>query len=239
MSIPPNDDTDSTDSDCDYNSELDVDMCVEDDVDAPYSIDIDGDVDIEREGEDGEPTEEEDETEEEVVDDDEEEDEDNGTEPRTISQGEMVNTFADNVDTMVYDEPTAQPEQGQEMRKHTPQPQPPAPAPRSQTLAPPPRPRTPVTPTFCGLELLGLGTPRKPRPAAPTLRDDEAAGNTSDVDLEQQLLGELAGGYGLPDGPLPDVLLPDSPLPNVRLPDVPLPDVPLAEACPDDSVGEE
>jgi hypothetical protein len=35
----------------------------------------------------------------------------------------------------------------------------------------------------------GLVTPQKPRPAAPTLREAEAAGNTSDVDVEQQLLG--------------------------------------------------
>jgi len=77
-------------------------------------------------------------------------------------------------------------------------------------------------------------TPQKPRPAAPTLRESEAAGNTSDVDVDLQLLGESAGGDSLPDVPLPDV-----PLPDVILPDVPLPDVPLPEACPDGSVGEE
>jgi len=74
-----------------------------------------------------------------------------------------------------------------------------------------------------------LVTPQKPRPAALTLREAEAAGNTSDVDVEQQLLGESAGGDSLPDVPLPDV----------PLPDVPLPDVPLGEGRPDDSVGEE
>jgi len=87
-------------------------------------------------------------------------------------------------------------------------------------------------------------TPQKPRPAAPTLQEAEAARNTLDVDVEQQLLGELAGGDSLPDVPLPDVLLPDVslpdvPLPDVPLPDVPLPDVPLPEARPDGSVGEE
>jgi hypothetical protein len=179
-----------------------------------------------------------------VVDEDEEEDEDNGKEPRTIGQGEMVNTSADDVDTMVDDEPTVLPEQGQEMREHTPRPQPPAPAPRPQTPEPPPRPRTPETHTLSGLEFLGLVTPQKPRPAAPTLREAEAAGNTSDVDVEQQLLGESAGGDSLPDVPLPDVPLPDVPLPDVPLPDVPLPDVPLPdvplpEARPDGSVGEE
>jgi len=53
----------------------------------------------------------------------------------------------------------------------------------------------------------------------PTLREAEAAGNTSDVDVDQQLLHESAGGD--------------------RLPDVSLPDAPLPEARPDTSVGEE
>jgi hypothetical protein len=92
-------------------------------------------------------------------------------------------------------------------------------------------------------------TPQKPRPAAPTLREAEAAGNISDVEVEQQLLDESAGGDSLPDVrlpdvplpdvPLPDVPLPDVPLPDVPMPNVPLPDVPLPEACPDGSVGEE
>ena len=83
-------------------------------------------------------------------------------------------------------------------------------------------------------------TPQKPHPAAPTLREAEAAGNTSDhVDVEQQLLGESEGGDSLPDVPLPDVPLPDVPLPDVPLPDVSLSDVRFPEACPDDSVGEE
>jgi hypothetical protein len=47
---------------------------------------------------------------------------------------------------------------------------------------------------------------------APTLRDAGAAGNISDVDVEQQLLGESAGGYSLPDVHLPDFHLPDVPL---------------------------
>jgi len=217
---------------------------MEDDVGAPDGIDIDGDVDMERDGEDGEDEEEEDEREEEVVDEDEEEDEDNGKEPRTIGQGEMVNTSADDVDTMVDDEPTVLPEQGQEMREHTTWQQPLAPAPRPQTPEPPPRPQTPETHTLSGLKTLGLVTLQKPRPAAPTLREAEAAGNTSDVDVEQQLLSESAGGAGLPGSPLPDVPLPDVPLPDIPLPDVPLSDFPLPdeslpEARPDGSVGEE
>jgi len=71
--------------------------------------------------------------------------------------------------------------------------------------------------------------PQKPRPAAPTLRETEAAGNISDVNVEQQLLSKSAGGDSLPDVRLPDV----------PLPDVPLPDVPLLEAHLDDSVGKE
>jgi len=97
----------------------------------------------------------------------------------------MVNTLADDADTMVDDEPTVQPEQGQEMREHTPWPQPLAPHPPPQTLEPPPRPRTPETHTLSGLEFLGHVMPQKPRPAAPTLREAEAAGNPSDVDVEQ------------------------------------------------------
>jgi hypothetical protein len=87
----------------------------------------------------------------------------------------MVNTSADNADTMVDDEPSVVPEQGQEMREHTPWPQPPAPAPRQLTPEPPPRPRPPETHTLSGLEFLWLATPQEPRPAAQTLREDEAA----------------------------------------------------------------
>ena len=219
-------------------------LTMEDDVDAPDGVDIDGDVDMERDGEDKKDEEEEDEKEEEVVDEDEEEDEDNGKEPRTIGQGEMVYTSADNADTMVDNGPTLLPEQGQEIREHTPQPQPPAPAPWPQTSERPLQPRTPETHTLSGLEFLGLVTPQKPRPVAPTLQEAEAAGNTSDVDVKQQLLGQSVCGDSLPNGPLPDFPPPDVPLHDVPLPDVPhrdvpLRDVPLPEARPDDSLGEE
>jgi hypothetical protein len=63
----------------------------------------------------------------------------------------------------------------------------------------------------------------------PTLPEAEAAGNTLDVDVDQQLLIESAGGDSLPDVPLPDV----------SFSDVPLPDVPVPDACPDGPVGEE
>jgi len=82
----------------------------------------------------------------------------------------------------------------------------------------------PETHPLSGLEDLALVTLQKPRPAVPSLRQAEAAGNTSGVDVDQQLLGESAGGDSLPDVPLPDD---------------PLPDVPLTQARPDRSVGEE
>jgi hypothetical protein len=135
----------------------------------------------------------------------------------------MVNTLADDVDTMVDDQPIVLPEQGQDMREHTPRPQPPAPAPRPQTPEPRPRPQTPETHPLRGLEHLGLVTPQNPRLAVPTLREAEAARNTSDVDVDvdvdQQLQIESAGGDSLP---------------NVTLPNVPLPKV-----RPEGSVGEE
>jgi hypothetical protein len=46
----------------------------------------------------------------------------------------MVNTSGDDADTIVDDQPTVLPEQGQAVRKHTPRHQPPAPAPQPQTL---------------------------------------------------------------------------------------------------------
>jgi len=84
----------------------------------------------------------------------------------------------------------------------------------------------------------------KPRPAAPTLREAEVAGNISPLIVEQQLLSKSAGGDSLPDVRLPKVPHPDVPLPNVPhpdvpLPDVPLPDVPLPAARPDGSVVQE
>jgi len=206
---------------------------MEDDVDAQDGVDLDGDVDMatDSDDEDEEDEEEEDEKKEDeeedvMVDEDEEEDkdEDDGKEPRTIGQGEIVNTSADDVDTMVNDLSIVLPEQGQEIRGHTPRPQRPAPAPRPQTPDPRPWTRTPETHPLSELKHLGLVTPQKPRPAVPTLREAEAAGNTLDVDVDQKLLIESAGGDSLPDVPLPDVSLPD---------------VPLREARPNVSIGEE
>jgi len=271
MSIFWDDATDSSEKlDSEYDSEhdSDVDMRMEDDVDALDSVDSDGDVDMgsngdndkeEDEEEEDEEKEDVEEVEEEDEDEEEDKDEDDGKEPRTIGHGEMANTSADDADTIVDDEPTVLPEQGQEMREHTPRWQPLVSAPRLQTVEPPPWPRTPETHTLSGLEILGLVTPQYPRLAALTLRDAEAAEDTSDVDVEQQLLGVSPGGNSfpdvprtdvhlpdvpLPDVPLLDVPLPDVPLPDVSIPDVPLsnvtvPDVPLPEACPDGLVGEQ
>jgi len=168
---------------------------MKDDVDEPDSFDSDGYVDMERDSEDEEDEEEEDEKEEEEVDEDkeeedEDEDEDNRKEPRTIGQREMVNISADDADTMVDHLPSVLPEQGQEIRELTPRPQPPAPAGRPQTPERRPPPQTSEIHTLRGLEFLGLGTPQKPHPAVPTLREAEAARNTSDVNVDQQLLGE-------------------------------------------------
>jgi len=47
------------------------------------------------------------------------EDDDVGKEPRMISQRGMMNTFADNVDTVVNHQPIVLPEQGQDMQKNS------------------------------------------------------------------------------------------------------------------------
>jgi hypothetical protein len=100
---------------------------MEHDVDAPDGVDLCGDVDMERDCDDEV---EQDEHEE----DEDDEDEDDGKEPRTIGQGDMVYTSADDVDSIVDDQPIVLPEQGQEMQQ--PWPQPPAPAPWSQIPEP-------------------------------------------------------------------------------------------------------
>jgi len=176
---------------------------MEDAVDTLDGVDLDGDVAMDRDGEDEEDKEEEDEKEEEELDQEEEEDEDedNSKESQTIGHGEMVNTSAGDTDTMVDYEPTVLHEHGQEMRGHTPWPQPPAPALRPQILDPRPQPRTLETHTFSGLEFLGIVTAQKAHSAAPTLREAEAAGNTSDANVDQQLIRDSAGGDSLPNVP--------------------------------------
>jgi hypothetical protein len=207
MSISSEDDTDSTaklDSEYDSEDYADVDMNMEDDVDSPDGCDLDCDVDMGRNGGDDEEEDEEkedeekedveeveeeegDEDEEGYEDEEEDEDEDDGKEPRTIGLGEMVNTSADDADTMVDDEPTVLPEPHQEMREDTPEPQPLAPAARPQAQEPHPRPRTEETHTVNVLDLLGLVTPQQPHPVAPTLRETDVDGATLDVDVDQQI----------------------------------------------------
>ena len=233
VAISTEDETDSTEqSNSEYDSkhDYDVDMRMADDVDAPCGVDSDGDLDMERDG-DHEEEEDEEEADEEEMDEEEEEDEDEeqdkdedeGKEPRTIGHGQMVNTSADNVDTMVDYQPIVLPEQGQEMRKHTSWPQAPGPAPQQQTPEPRPWPHTPDTNPLVGRECLGHVIQQQSRPAVPTLREAEAVGNTSDMDVDQQLLSESAGGDSLSNVPLPNITLPNVPLPDVPLPDVRLP----------------
>jgi hypothetical protein len=114
--VSSHDDIDSTVSGGEYDSELDpdVDMCMEDDVNSPDSIASDRDVDMQTDGDDEEGEDEKTEdVEEEEVDENENEDknEDDGKELQMIGQGEMVNTSADDVDTMVDDQPIVLPEQ--------------------------------------------------------------------------------------------------------------------------------
>jgi len=215
MSISSEDDTASTESDGNYDSELDsdVDMHMEDAVDAPDCVDSDSDVHMARDGDNGEEEaeEEEDEKKEDAKDKEQEEnkDEDDCKEPRTIGKGVMVNTSYDYVDIMVDDVPIVLHEQGQEIRDHTARPQHPAPATRPLTPDPCPRPRTPETHALSRFQHLGLGMMQKPRPAVPTVREAESGGNTSDGDVDQPVLIESAGGDSLSDVPPPDVPLPD------------------------------
>jgi hypothetical protein len=141
----------------------------------------------------------------------------------------MVNTSGDDAATMGDDPLAALPEQGEEMREHTPRRQTPVPTPRPHNSEPRPRTQTPEAHTLSGLQFMGLVTLQRPCPVPPTLREAEAAGTTSDGSAEQQLLGESAAGDCLPDVPLPNV-------PHL---DVPHPDVPLPEERPEGSGGDE
>jgi len=207
--ISSDDDTDSTESDseCDSEHDPDVDMRMEDDVDAPDGVDLDGHVYIEKNGDDEEEKDEEEEikvVEDEKEEEEENEDEDDGKKPQTISQGEIVNTSADDIDTMVEHQPIVLPDQGLEMHKHTPRPQSLASDQPPQTPERSPQPSMPETDSPSRLENLRLVTLQKPRLVVPSLQEDQAAGITSDVDVDQQLLGKSAGGNCLPDVPLPE-----------------------------------
>jgi hypothetical protein len=122
----------------------------------------------------------------------------------------MVNTCADDVDTMVDNQPIVLPKQSQKMGEHIPQRQLPAPALWLHTEQPGPPPRTPETPPLSWMEHIGRVTPQKPRPAVPALREAEAAIDPSNVDMDQQMLSESAGDDSLPDVPLGDAPLPEA-----------------------------
>jgi len=106
-------------------------MHMENNLDTPYSVDLDGEVDMEKDGDDEEKEDEEDEDEEEQEDDNEAEDknEDDGIEPQTIGQGEVVYTSADDVDTVVEEWLFVLHKGAQEMCQHTRRPHTPVPAP--------------------------------------------------------------------------------------------------------------
>jgi len=101
----------------------------------------------------------------------------------------MVNKSADDVDTMMDNQPIVRPEQGQEMCEHTTRPQPVAPAPWPQIPKPCPQLQTLVTHQRSGLELLGLVTLQKRCPEAPALREAEAAEITLNVNVDNHILG--------------------------------------------------
>jgi len=239
------DDTKSTDesdreSDSEHDSETGMRMETHDD--APYGVDLDGNMYMERDGDSEQVEDKEKENEvEENEDDDEYEDEDEGKDCWTIGKGEMVNSSADDVHIMVDNQPTVRREQGQEMREHTTPPPLPASAPQPQTPEPRQRPQTPETHPLSWLEFWRLLTPQIPHPATPTLKEAKTAGNTADVDVEQQLLVESAAdkslpSVSLPNVPLSDIPLSDVPLPNVPVSNVPLPKISLPEARPGGSV---
>ena len=173
MSISSDDDSDSTEElvgEYDSEHDFDVDMCIEDNVDAPYGGDSDGEVDLECDSDDEEVDDEDEEDdedkdgEEEDEDQEEDEDENDGNEPRTIGQGEMLNPLANDVDSMVDDQPLMLPEQCQEIRERTTRRQPAAPAPQPYTPEPRPWPPTQETHPSGGLEFFGAFDSAKTSP---------------------------------------------------------------------------
>jgi hypothetical protein len=108
--------TQELDSKCDSWQDSDVDMQIEHNLAALYGADLDCTMDMARYSENKveEDKEEEDEQEEDEEEWDEDmkddEEKDDGKEPTMIGQGEMVNTAADNVKTMVDDQPIVRPE---------------------------------------------------------------------------------------------------------------------------------
>jgi len=141
---------------------------------------------------------------------DEYKDEDDGKEPGTIGQGQMVSTSADDVDTMVKDHPNVLAEEGNKMCDHTQWPYCLAPATWPQTQEPHPRPQTLQTHPVSGLKDLGLVMAQRSHSAVPTRLQDKAARNNIVVDVDQKLVGESNGSISLPDVPHLDSTLPEA-----------------------------
>lgn len=156
MSICLDDDTNSTEQlDGNYAPDHDssMEMHMDNTRDAQYGVDLNDDVDIQmdsdnEEEESGEEDDEKDEDEDEEKDGDEH----NGKEPQMIAQGGMVNTLADDADSMLNTQPIILPKRGPGMSDCTPQLEPLAPTPWPETPEPRPPPQTPVTPPHSGLE---------------------------------------------------------------------------------------
>jgi hypothetical protein len=212
-------------SESDSEHDRDVHMHIENDVDAPSGVDFDGNVEMEWDDDNDKGQDEEEQDEDNDDDDeDEDEDEDDRKEPRMIGLGEMVCTSVYDVDNIVDDQPTVLPRQGKEMHELTPRPQ------SQEPLA---RPPTPEPHALSPLEFLGLVKPQIPHLVALNLLKSEAARNTSNVDVEQQLLSTMSVGDNLSNVTLAEVLLRAVFFPVVSLPNVPLPDVSLTEMDPD------
>jgi len=81
----------------------------------------------------------------------------------------MVKTSANDVDTMVDDQPFVLPQQGQEICEYSPTQRHLSPAPLPQTPELRPQHRTPETYPLSGLDDVWLVMPLKPLPAVPSL----------------------------------------------------------------------
>jgi hypothetical protein len=159
-------------------------MHMEEDMDARGDVDLNSNegmekdsYDEEEEDEAEENAEEEDKDAEDGKEKEEDMDEDDDNKCRPIDQGEVVNTSADDVDTMGDDQPIEQSEPGQEMRMHTTWPQHLVHAPGPQTMEPRPRPPTLGTNLLCWPAHLGLVTPQQPRPVVLTQHKLSEPGN--------------------------------------------------------------
>jgi len=121
--MSPDDDshhTQESDSEYDLEHHSDLDLHLEDDGEAPHSIDLPGDVNMETKFvTDYEEEDEEEEEQEEDVDKEKDVNEDDGKEPQTIGQEEMVNSSAHNVDTTSDHQAIMIRKQGKEMCEQT------------------------------------------------------------------------------------------------------------------------